>query len=253
MSSQATTENKTETVEAEAVEQTAPAPEEKKVEPKNDVLVPISSSGSLVFNNHKELASAANLAIKMNYAPDHLKKEGVEAVMSALMACSQLSLPMIAMNEMGYVKGKLTQYGTLFAALAQRHPDYGEKRVFFVDENIDEICTKNKNLKAVPWACVFQIKKKNSTVWNEYFFSVDDAAQAGLLVDTTKKDSGWIKYMKDMLYHKVKARAYRSEYSGAVGGLLYHEDVKEALERGPEPRDVGPSKTDVAGDLNNLD
>lgn len=259
MSSQATTENKTETVETELVSETNTTPppeekkaEEKKIEPKNEVLVKIDNQGGLVYRDHKELASAANLAIKMNFAPDHLKKEGVEAVMSCLMLCSQLNLPMVAMNEMGYVKGKATVFGTLFGGLAQRHAEYGEKRVFFIDDNQDEICSKNKNLKLPVWACVIQIKKKTSSVWNEYYFTRDEAAEAGLLTDTTKKDSGWIKYTKDLLYHKTKARAYRSEYSAAVSGVLYHEDVKEALIE-HSAREVGPQKTDVAGDLNNLE
>lgn len=208
------------------------------------VLIKIDQNGLFAFENQMELASAARLAIQMNIVPAHLKKEGLEAVMSALTLCRQYKLPNHAMNEMAFIKGKLSCFGSLVTALAERHPEYGEQECFFVDKDSNKICSDNKNLKEIPWAHVRKIKKKNSTVWNEYVFSVDDAFQAGLLTEKTSSDSGWVKYTKDLLSHKTKARGFKDNYASALHGIEYYEDIKEVN----QPRDV----TNTAEVLNNL-
>lgn len=219
---------------AQVVDEIKPIAEPKKAA----TLIPIKSDGALDFTDQMQLGSAAALAISLKLAPDHLTKEGRPAVMAAMICCKQYNLPATAMNEMGYVKGKLTFFGSLMSALAERHPEYGEKEEFFIDIAGDKICAENKNLaSAQPWACVMRVKKKNSTVWNEYSFSVNDAEQAGLLTKTTKPDSGWMKYTKDLLYHKAKNRALKANYSSALNGAQYHEDIEadfKAMHRKPE-------------------
>lgn len=213
------------------------------------VLVPITTSGAMTFTNQIELGHAATMLIQMNLAPNHLKSEGKTAVMSALIMCRQFNLPDTAMNEMAYVKGKLTCFGSLVTALAERHPEYGEKEEFFIDENCERISVANKNLKAMPWASVIRIRKKGSTVWNEYFFSLDDAHQAGLLTENTKRDSGWVKYTKDLLMHKTKSRAFKANYASALNGVNYHEDVVEVISKEREVKDIASELSDaIKGD-----
>lgn len=192
-------------------------------------VVEFNKDAAMQFTNHMELSTNAKMMIQLNLAPDHLKKDGFTAVAAAMIMCRQFNLPDTAMNEMAFVKGKLTTFGSLVTALAERHPDYGEMESFFVDKDCNKICSDNKNLNAAPWSHVRKVKKKNGTVWNEYTFSVEDAFQAGLLTEKTSKDSGWFKYTKDMLSHKTKARAYRENYASALHGVQYHEDIVEAL------------------------
>lgn len=214
------------------------------VEPaKVEVIANIDDHGLLVFKDHKELGVAASIAIQTGIAPDHLKKEGREAVAAALMFCKQFNLPQKAMNQMAFVKGKIVCFGSLVTALAERHPLYGERRTFFIDAEFTEICVKNKNLKAEVWAAVVQIKKKGSTVWNEYFFSIEDAGKANLLTNQTKVDSGWVKYLKDMLYHKANKRGLQDNYASAIEGVEYYEDLKEII-------DVTPSSGDIKSNAN---
>jgi len=203
----------------------------EKTEPKKadekpaEVLVPISSEGIMAFNNQKELFQAAALAIKIKKAPDHLISQGVEAVMAALMMCKQLNLPDRSMSKMAFIKGKLTAFGSLVTALAERHDQYGERQDFFLDKDQNVICMDNKNLNAPVWAAVVRTKKKDGTVWNEYFFTLDEAKQAGLKTDSTKSDSGWLKYTKDLLFHKANKRMVDANYASAVEGLDYYEDI----------------------------
>lgn len=205
------------------------AKEEKKIELK-PVVLEFENDGKLAFRNQQELANAARLAIKINLVPNHLKAEGLEAVMSAMIMCKQFNLPDKAMNQMAYVKGKLTCFGSLVTAIAERHPEYGDREDFFIDENMERICVQNKNIKNLVYAAVVRSKKKNSQVWNEYFFSIDEAEQAGLLTKNTKPDSGWIKYTKDLLFHKANKRMLEANYASALNGVEYYEDLREALD-----------------------
>jgi len=204
-----------ETIDVQAEVLKAPAAEQK--------LVKVDEKGIFTFTNQMELSDAAAMMIRTQLAPKHLRDEGKEAVAAALILCKQFNLPQKSMGQMAFIKGKITCFGSLVTALAERHPSYGDKREFCVDENGEEICSKNKNLRAPIWAYVVQIKKKGSKVWNEYFFSVDDAKTAGLSGDT------WNKYKRDMLGHKARSRALRAEYASALEGIDYHEDVLEAF------------------------
>lgn len=208
---------------------------EKKEIEKKSVMIPIDEVGSLDFSNQLELSSAAQMLIKLKMAPEQLRKEGIEAVMSAMLLCKQFNLPVKAMNEMAFIKGKLTCYGSLVTTLAERHPDYGDKEEFFLDEQQKRICSENNNLNAPVWAAVVKVKRKSSNIWNEFYFTLDEARQADLLGNST-----WTKYRKEMLAHKARSRAFRATYASTLNGVNYHEDLIEALE---EPKDVSPKSS----------
>jgi hypothetical protein len=190
-------------------------------------IVPIDEKGLLTFSSQIELGRAASIAIQLELAPDHLRKEGRAAVGAAMILCKQYNLPQKAMNQMAWIKGKLTCFGSLVTALAERHPMYGEKQEFFVDEVGEKICSANKNLKAKPWAAVVQIKKRESDVWTEYYFTYDDVEVAGL-AKNAKPESAWSRYFRDMMMHKARSRALRSEYASALEGIDYHEDQMDS-------------------------
>lgn len=206
--------------------------EKKEVPAKKPELVKFSGSGIVDFKNHEELASAARLLVSVNLAPQHLQKDGVKAVMSALTLCKQYRLPYSAMNEMAYIEGKIGFYGNLMMAVAQRDPNFGDFKVLYVSKTQEEICLRNKNLSDDVWACVIQVKKKGADNWNEYFFTSDEAQSAGLLHKANYK-----KYLKDMLFHKAKNRALKTEYAAALGNV----DGAEELIYERDSRAVGPA------------
>jgi len=168
--------------------------------------------------------------------------------MAALLLCRQFNLPQKSMSQMCFINGRLTCYGSLVMALAERHPQFGSKREFFVNQDFKEISVKNQNLKDVPWAAVIRIKKKDADFWNEYFFSVDDAELAGLVHEKLRTDAPWLKYVKDMLKHKTRKRALDAEYASALEGIEYEEDIREII-------DVTPKRgmeNDPASQINGL-
>lgn len=220
---------------AEIVEaQPEPKVEEVKPAPKTEIMLAIDESGNYQFENQKTLGRVADMCIVEMIAPPHLIKEGRAAVSAALQMCKQFRLPQKAMGQMGFVKGRLTAYGSLYTALAQRHPDWRKQRIFYVTEAGEKICFENKNLKEEVYACVMRIYDKEGDDYNEYYFTKDDAEDAGLI--SNKEGSAWKNYFKDMLYHKTKARAYSREYASALEGVVMHEDVAEAYEM----KDVSP-------------
>jgi hypothetical protein len=218
------------------------------------VIVPMNDEGRFVYKNQNELNLAARWAIHQKLAPATLIKEGVEAVMTALALCHERNLPYSALQKMFYYKGNITVYGTLFMAMAENHPNYGEKTEFWIDKDYKKICIENKNL-GQEWAAVVGVKRKD---WKEFtytHFTLDEAKQAGLYPamkwDSGKKvespDSPWNKYTKDMLMWKARVRAYKSVYSESFEGLECYEDVREVI----ESRDVTPQR-DTAKLLNEV-
>lgn len=178
-------------------------------------VVAFNREGMVDFKDQMELGTLARLVRAINLVPDHLKT--TEAVMSALTFCKQYNLPYAAMNELAYIKGKLGAFGTLYTALAQRHPDFGEMVVLYTDKDMKVINLENKNLNAEVWACVIRIKKKSDSEFHEYFFTKDEAVKAGAYKDV------YLKYLKDMLYHRAKKRAFDTEYASAVKGVMMAE------------------------------
>lgn len=237
-----------------------PPPKETTQEPTNiappkadkvaqQVVVKVTELGSFDFKNHIELNQAASIAMQLNLVPEKISKEGVKAAAAALMMCKQFNLPMKAMNEMGWIEGSLTVYGSLYWALLERHPEYGEHEMFWLDEAQERICSANKNLHKPVWAAVIRCKKKGSTITNEYFFTMDEAKEAKLYPPTKRDGSAntfspWHKYFKDMLMHKVKKRMGDANYAGSLNGATYHEDMFEALTE----RNVTPDGEPAADD-----
>lgn len=226
-----------------------PTPQETEIKKtevpeKKELIVQINGLGAFEFSNQLELANAARLAIQMRLAPDHLKAEGLEAVMSALTICKTFKLPTSCMDDMFYIGGRIAVYGKLFCALAQRNKNFGQIKEFWIDEEYQPICVANKNF-GKEWAAVVSVQRKDAETWNEYHFTIDDAKKAGLF-PSTRNGSPWNKYTKDMLMHKSRARGYRANYAESITGIDYYEDVAEAFAQARDVTGSGESNLSQA-------
>lgn len=223
-----------------------------KAENSSNVIVKIDESGNYVFNSQLDLGRAALLCMQKAIAPPDLIAKGQTAVAAALVMCKQFNLPQQAMNEMAFVNGRIQVHSKLYTALAQRHPLYGEDEIFEITEKQERRCVDNKNLHEPTWGVVIRVRKKGSNFLNEYVFTMDDAERAGLL-DPRKRDgsknndSAWLKYTRDMLYHKCKFRAYGREYASSLEGIEMFEDRYE-----PTTRDVTPKPEETSQGLSAL-
>lgn len=200
------------------------------------ILVPMDNESRFIYKNQDDLKLAARWAMVQKLAPKQLIDEGVEAVMTAISMCHERNLPYSAMQKMFYYKGNITVYGTLFMAMAENHPQYGEKVEFWIDKEYKKVCLENKNF-GQEWAAVVGVKRKDWQDFTYTHFTLDDARSAKLY--PASEHSPWVKYTKDMLMWKARVRAYKACYAESFEGLECYEDVKEAL----ESRDVTPRDT----------
>ncbi len=208
----------------------------KDVQEKQEILaLELNDTGEILAKTDVEMMTAIQRYIKLNLVPKQFKTP-YEA-MGALLYCKQLGLPATAWSKVAHIHGTYTVFGSLFVAIAKRSPQFGEDRVYFIDDKQEKICLENKNLKNPVWACVVQTKKKDSKIWNEHFFTVDEAKAAGIFRNV------WTSYTKDMLYYKAVARSYKFNYADALHGVEMSEDSHTY-----EIRDIQPEKVKV--DLN---
>jgi hypothetical protein len=213
---------------------------------RKEIIVRVNRLGDYEFRNQMELGQAASMIITEGTAKHLFDQGGKAAVMAGLQLCKHHGLTQDALGQMTFIKGRLSVYGDLYTALAQKDPKWRPFRTFYIDEDCERICVKNKNVKNRAYANVIQILHEGEEKWaednfNEYIFTMDDADEAGLLNPTTRSgkkntDSPWIKYIKDMLFHKNKKRAFGKEYAAGLNGIQMYEDIKEVHEL----RDVTP-------------
>lgn len=184
------------------------------------VLVKFKANGIVNFKNQLELGNAARLLIKMKMVPNHLMAEGLEGVMSALTLLAQFHLPYSALNETAYIEGQLGFFGHLMMTIAQRDPLFHKFKITFCTRAYETICRANKNLHERPWACCIEVMKKDRDYYQEYYYTVDEAIEAGI---PEKEGTIFHTYRKDYLYHKAKNRALNIEFGGVLKGVMSAE------------------------------
>jgi len=179
----------------------------------------LSETGEIQAETVNQLAQSVRAYRKAGLLPKHLETDAM--AIGAIMFCRQLGVPpLIGIGQVACIHGKFSAYGSLFTALAQRDPDFGYDEVFYLDEKQEKICAENKNLNNPAWACVVRTQKKGSPFISEFFFTMDDAKEAGIVRNV------WTKYPKDMLRFKALARAYRTLYPAALNGVMMAEDLR---------------------------
>lgn len=221
--------------------------EEKKTPQIIDLV--IQENGDYDISNKDRLYRAAQAYIQQGFAPPDLAKQGPAAVSAALLMCKQFGLPQKSISQMAFINGRLTVYGTLYTALAQRDPDWREPNIFYLNKEGKEISIKNGNALDESYACVIQVPKKDGKSFNEYIYSLKDAEKAGLWSENRQSQTPWYKYTKDMLYHKCKARAYSREYARTLEGVYMKEDLEDISST---VRDINTTK-DLSQTLPNQD
>jgi len=137
----------------------------------------------------------------------------IEKVVTASAWARELGLkPLSALRQMAVINGSPSLYGDLPLSLVTKSPDFEYINEYFVDKEYNEICVKNKNLKATAYAAVCVTKRKNNPKEHETFFTMDDKALAGLGGNT------WSKYTKDMLLYRARARNLKSSFPECLNG-----------------------------------
>lgn len=196
----------------------------------------ISDDGQIEASTINQLAVSVKAYRKAGIIPKHLETDAM--AIGAILFCKQLGIPpLIGIGQVACIHGKFAAFGSLFTSLAQRDPNFGDDEIFYLDESQERISAENKNLNKPAWACVVRTQKNGSQFINEFFFSMDDAKEAGIIRNV------WTKYPKDMLRWKALSRAYRSTYPAALNGLMMAEDLKTDWES--EVKEISEKKVDL--------
>lgn len=153
----------------------------------------------------------------------------------------------LALNNIANIKGQMTIFGELPGAVAEQTKEVSEKLVFVIDSEYNEICMKNRNFNATPYAGVCIIQRKDREK-KEFYYTIDEAKAAGQYPAKMKDgspnpDSPWMKHTKIMLMRKAMNQAIKFEFPDAMLGVPvaeYDYDLAPDL----EPRTVTESAAD---------
>ena len=170
--------------------------------------------------------------------PETLAKNKSHAFM-ALKTCHALGFTtfgamQLAVKNMYVVKGAIELWGNLPLSLVQRTGLLEDIDEFFVDEEGERICSKNKNLVQIPVACVCRVKRKGGEGWKEFAVTKGDlelsggkALEDGGWLFTKGKDktasTTWKKYPKIHWMYRTRALALRSLFADCLKNVAIHE------------------------------
>lgn len=193
------------------------------------------------------------------FVPDRFKNN--YEVYAAVCYVRSLGFPDTAIRQCAVIKGVPSIFGDLPLSLVQRTKELVHFREFMIDESYNEICIKNKNLKAPLFATVCEIQRQGYPR-EEFCYTVDDALIAGQIKDIDKlkgddlwkyQQTPWHKHLKKMMRYKARILALQSQFADALNGVNIGEDFGAPLT--DTMKDVSPNGieiTDKANDLNNL-
>jgi len=202
----------------------APAPQALSMDKKTQLII---------AKDNSELVRMIKIFMAGVALPKTLDTEA--KIITAWQAAASLKVPpIIAIQNMAIIHGSLSMWGQLPKALAEQTGQMEEFKLILFDEEQNEICLANKNLKSNVWGAVTQMRRSKKSK-NEYFFTEIEAKKAGLL----GKSGPWQDYRKIMYARRTIAHAVKFEFPDAVMGIGIAEyDHHEA----PDLRDVAPSR-----------
>ena len=188
------------------------------MEEKRNLMKEISyEDGMMQVSNLEQATAQADMMIKSGLLPKSYQNSS--QVLAAMHFAKELNLPpMVALRQISVINGTPSVWGDLPMALVQKTGNLADLRQFFVDDNMEEICSKNKNLKSEVYAAICRMKRVGMESWNEAFFTMDEAKRAGL-----SGKGVWRQYPKDMMKYKAVARCIKIFFSDCLYGASIQE------------------------------
>ena len=173
-----------------------------------------------------------------------------QQVVIAIQFCLSLNIdPMTGLKMMYVVHGKPALYGDGPLSLIQSSGKLDWIKEFWVDDDGNEICVKNKNLKSEPYAAVCQIKRVGDDNVQEDFFTQSDMNLAQL------KNNVWNKYQRTMMRYRARTQALKSKFADLLNGIEIAEYVTQDLPKenmvieNKSPEKISESQIEEINDL----
>lgn len=215
-------------------------PEEiKEKEPVKDAYIPsaVDENGMLSFADASQVNRVAQELLKLGAVPKRF--DTVSKLTGPLFFLAQTRRPYAFLRYLCEINGTMTVFAEGLPALCQNDPMYGEVEEYWLTKEGKRI--GDENIAEKPFAAICKLRRKDSKIWNMYYFTCDDALGAGLM-NNSKKET-WMTYTRDHLMHKARARAYKAMYPSSLTGLDVYEDRIDY----DEPRDVSDGLKTLRG------
>jgi len=162
--------------------------------------------------DYKEVLEIANILVQSGLFPNAKNKEGAFAI---LEYGRELGIPpVVALQNISIVKGRLCLSAQLMLTLAIRN-----NVIYQIEKNDDHECII-KFTRTIRDKVVSYISR----------FTIEEAKKAQLV----RQDSNWLKYPKDMLFHRCVSRGLRRVAPDIIMGALLPEEASEIREEEEE-------------------
>lgn len=194
-------------------------------EEKKPVEMSLSETGTFALNSiDSQLAYASSLMSKGLISETY---KNPSQVVLAIQQCKVMGIdPIVGLRQSYVIGGKPAFFGDLPLAVVQKSGYLEMIEEFFVDDKLEKICFDNKNITSNVYAAFCRVKRFGDSSVLESFFTVDEAAKAGLF-----KNQTWNKYTKDLLMYRTRGRALRAKFpdclAGEIAEFIIGTDQKE--------------------------
>lgn len=118
--------------------------------------------------------------------------------------------PLTAIKNICVINGHPNLWGELPLSLVRKSGKLKSIREYFIDKDYNEICLKNKNLKAEKWAAICDIQRSDNDEIPPFVWTVDDVAKS-------IQGPVWKTYPQIMWKRKVRSIALKDIFGDVLG------------------------------------
>lgn len=181
-----------------------------------------TEKGKVNLNSIESQMGFAQKLLETRVISDTFKNP--QQVVIAIQFCISLNIdPMTGLKMMYVVHGKPALFGDGPLSLIQSAGKLEWIKEFWIDDEGNEICFKNKNLKAVPYAAICQLKRIGDENIQEDYFTLGDMQLAQI------KSPTWLKYQRTMMRYRARTQALKSKFADVLNGMDIAEYVSQDL------------------------
>lgn len=157
-----------------------------------------------------------------------------------------------ALRQMFVLNGVPNLFGDGPLMMVQKTGKLESIKEYFVDNEFNEICVKNKNLNKEVYAAVCRVKRVGDNQIQEDFFSVDNMNEAGTNLTNRGEKLTWRKYRRIMMRYRARTMALKSKFADLMNGIEVSEYMHNYTPEVPEinnPEQKEITKKEIRSDL----
>ena len=177
-----------------------------------NALMTMTNDGDIT--NMEQKTAMIQEAIKGGLLPKRYTNVGM--VLAAMQYSKEIGLGgnLVSLKQIAVVNGTPTIYGDLPLGICFKSGKLEYIKEYFLDKEQKVICEENKNMFASAEIAVCKVKRTDDSEPCTCYFSMTDAAKAGLAGRDT-----WAKYPRIMLKYRARSEALKSKFPDFLNGV----------------------------------